>query len=215
MKNNKQTKKAALESMVYNAIRNSPIPSWITTLKDGTFVDINKTGIRYIGLKREDIIGRKTVEFGIITKEQRQLFVNEIKKDGFVKNIPVIIKIDSKVIQAFMAAHKFKQGKEYLLFNFIYVIPNHKQHIESSQKDSFYKLLLLDLTFINNMLKKYNLTSRQNEITILSAEGKSNGDIAKELHISLHTVKDHLKEIFKKIGINHRSELIPTLLNLR
>ena len=215
MKNNKQTKKAALESMVYNAIRNSPIPSWITTLKDGTFVDINKTGIRYIGLKREDIIGRKTVEFGIITKEQRQLFVNEIKKDGFVKNIPVMIKIDSQVIQAFMAAHKFKQGKEYLLFNFIYVIPNHKQHIESSQKDSFYKLLLLDLNFINNMLKKYNLTSRQNEITILSAEGKSNGDIAKELHISLHTVKDHLKEIFKKIGINHRSELIPTLLNLR
>ena len=215
MKNNKQTKKATLESMVYNAIQNSPIPSWITTLKDGTFVDINKTGIRYIGLKREDIIGRKTVEFGIITKEQRQLFVNEIKKDGFVKNIPVMIKIDSQVIQAFMAAHKFKQGKEYLLFNFIYVIPNHKQHIESSQKDSFYKLLLLDLTFINNMLKKYNLTSRQNEITILSAEGKSNGDIAKELHISLHTVKDHLKEIFKKIGINHRSELIPTLLNLR
>jgi DNA-binding CsgD family transcriptional regulator len=215
MKNNKQTKKAALEGMVYNAIQNSPIPSWITTLKDGTFVDINKIGIRYIGLKREDIIGRKTVEFGIITKEQRQLFVNEIKKDGFVKNIPVIIKIDSKVIQAFMAAHKFKQGKEYLLFNFIYVIPNHKQHIESSQKDSFYKLVLLDLTFINNMLKKYNLTSRQNEITILSAAGKSNGDIAKELHISLHTVKDHLKEIFKKIGINHRSELIPTLLNLR
>ena len=215
MKNNKQTKKATLESMVYNAIQNSPIPSWITKLKDGTFVDINKTGIRYIGLKREDIIGRKTVEFGIITKEQRQLFVNEIKKDGFVKNIPVMIKIDSQVIQAFMAAHKFKQGKEYLLFNFIYVIPNHKQHIESSQKNSFYKLLLLDLTFINNMLKKYNLTSRQNEITILSAEGKSNGDIAKELHISLHTVKDHLKEIFKKIGINHRSELIPTLLNLR
>jgi DNA-binding CsgD family transcriptional regulator len=215
MKNNKQTKKAALEGMVYNAIQNSPIPSWITTLKDGTFVDINKTGIRYIGLKREDIIGRKTVEFGIITKEQRQLFVNEIKKDGFVKNIPVMIKIDSQVIQAFMAAHKFKQGKEYLLFNFIYVIPNHKQHIESSQKDLFYKLLLLDLTFINNMLKKYNLTSRQNEITILSAAGKSNGDIAKELHISLHTVKDHLKEIFKKIGINHRSELIPTLLNLR
>ncbi len=215
MKNNKQTKKATLESMVYNAIQNSPIPSWITTLKDGTFVDINKTGIRYIGLKREDIIGRKTVEFGIITKEQRQLFVNEIKKDGFVKNIPVMIKIDSQVIQAFMAAHKFKQGKEYLLFNFIYVIPNHKKNIESSQKDSFYKLLLLDLTFINNMLKKYNLTSRQNEITILSVEGKSNGDIAKELHISLHTVKDHLKEIFKKIGINHRSELIPTLLNLR
>ena len=215
MKNSNQTKKATVESIVYNGIMNSPIPSWITTLKDGKYIEINKSAARYMGLKREDIFGCKTVEFGIITKEQRQLFVNEIKKDGFVKNIPVMIKIDDQVIQAFMAAHKFKQGKEYLLFNFIYVIPNHKQHIESSQKDSFYKLLLLDLTFINNMLKKYNLTSRQNEITILSAEGKSNGDIAKELHISLHTVKDHLKEIFKKIGINHRSELIPKLLNLR
>jgi DNA-binding CsgD family transcriptional regulator len=215
MKNNNQTKKAALESMVYNAIQNSPIPSWITTLKDGTFVDINKTGIRYIGLKREDIIGRKTIELGIMTQEQRQLFVDEIKKDGFVKNIPLMIKIDDKVIQAFTAAHTFKQGKEDLLFNFIYVILNHKQHVKSSQKDLFYKLLLLDLKFMNNMLKKYNLTPRQKEITLLSSAGKSNRDIAKELYISELTVKDHLKEIFKTINIRHRSELIPKLLNLR
>ena len=215
MKNSNQTKKATVESIVYNGIMNSPIPSWITKLKDGKYIEINKSAARYMGLKRENIIGRKTVEFGIITKEQRQLLIDEIKKDGFVKNIPVMIKIDDQVIQAFMAAHKFKQGKENLLFNFIYAIPNHKQHIKSSQKDSFYKLLLLDLNFINNMLKKYNLTPRQKEITILSATGKSNGDIAKELCISLHTVKDHLKEIFKTISINHRSELIPKLLNLR
>ncbi len=214
MKNNKQTKKATLESMVYNAIQNSPIPSWITTIKDGTVVDINKTGIRYIGLNREDIIGHKTVEFGIITQEQRQLFVDEIKKDGFIKNIPVMIKIDGQIVQALMASHTFKQGKEDFLFSFIYAIPNHKQHIKSSQKDLFYKLLLLDLNFINNMLKKYNLTPRQKEVTLLFVAGKSNRDISKELYISLHTAKDHLKEIFKKIGINHRSEIIPKLFNL-
>ncbi len=214
MKNNNQTKKAALESIVYNSFMNSPIPLCITTLKDGICIDINESGSRYMGAKRENIIGRKSTEFGFISKEQRQLFIDQIKNDGFVKNILLTIKLDDQVIQAFMAAYKFKQGREDLLFNFFYLIPNHKKHVKSSQNDSFHKLALLDLKYIKGRLIPYNLTPRQKEITILSAVGKSNRDIAKELFISSNTVKDHLKDIFNIIDIHHRSELIPKLLNL-
>ena len=214
MKNSKQTKKATLESIVYNSFMNSPIPLWITIAKDGTFVEINEAGIRYVGLKRKDIIGRKIVDFGIITKEQRQLLIDEVKKHGFVRNIPLKFKVNNQIIHALFAAYPFKRGKENLLFGFLYSIPNHTPHIKSSESDLFYKLALLDHQYIKDRLKQYNLTPRQKEITFLCSVGKSNRNIAKELYISELTVKDHLKAIFKTIVINNRSELIPKLLNL-
>lgn len=211
MKNNKKT---SLESIALNALMASPIPTCISTVKDGTFVFINDAGIRYVGMKREDIIGRKSTELGIMTEEQRQLLIDEIKKDGFVRNIPLKFKVDDQVIDILCAIFKFKHGKEDLMFCFMHSIPKHKPLIKSSKSDLFYKLALLDLKYIKDRLKKYNLTPRQKEITLLSAAGKSNRDIAKELFISELTIKDHMKEIFLIIGIHHRSELIPKLLNL-
>ena len=214
MKNSKQTKQDTIKNIVYDAFMTSPIPSCISTLKDGIFVDINDAGARYVGKKREDIIGRKSTELGIMTEKERQLLVDEINKDGFVRNIPLKFKVDDQVVDVLCAINKFKHGKEDLLFCFMYSIPKHIPHIESSKSDLFYRLALLDLKYIKDRLKQYPLTPKQKEIAILSAAGKSNNEIAKELNISELTVKVHLRAIFKTIGISHRSELIPKLLNL-
>jgi DNA-binding NarL/FixJ family response regulator len=39
-------------------------------------------------------------------------------------------------------------------------------------------------------------------------EGKSNKEIAKELFISLSTVKTHITNIYKKLNLSNRSDLI-------
>ena len=72
--------------------------------------------------------------------------------------------------------------------------------------------LFLESIFKEKM-KKYQLTSRQEEIAVLTAAGHSNGDIADKLSISEYTVKDHCKEIFRKTGVAKRSELIPKVLS--
>lgn len=64
-------------------------------------------------------------------------------------------------------------------------------------------------------LKHYDLSSRQEEIALLAATGHSNRQIAEKLFITEYTVKDHLKEIFQKIGIKSRSELCPKILGWR
>ena len=57
-------------------------------------------------------------------------------------------------------------------------------------------------------LSKYGITDREREIILKVMQGKSNEDIARELVISLATVKTHLHNIYKKIGIEGRYELL-------
>jgi DNA-binding CsgD family transcriptional regulator len=52
------------------------------------------------------------------------------------------------------------------------------------------------------------LTKREEEVVRLVAEGLQNRDIAKELKLSEHTVKNYLFHIFKKLGVSSRVELV-------
>jgi DNA-binding CsgD family transcriptional regulator len=57
-------------------------------------------------------------------------------------------------------------------------------------------------------LSKYGITEREREIILKVVQGKSNADIAGELFISLATVKTHLHNIYKKIGVDSRYDLL-------
>jgi len=59
-----------------------------------------------------------------------------------------------------------------------------------------------------DFLSKYGITDREGEIIRKVIQGKSNADIAGELFISLATVKTHLHNIYKKIGVDSRYDLL-------
>ena len=52
------------------------------------------------------------------------------------------------------------------------------------------------------------LSKREDEVVRHVAEVLSNHDIAQQLHLSDHTVKNHLFHIFEKLGISNRVELV-------
>ena len=51
------------------------------------------------------------------------------------------------------------------------------------------------------------LTGREEEILVTVAHGRTNSEIADELHISLSTVKTHLASLMAKLGVRNRVEL--------
>jgi DNA-binding CsgD family transcriptional regulator len=57
-------------------------------------------------------------------------------------------------------------------------------------------------------LSKYGITDREREIILKVVQGKSNADIAGELFISLATVKTHLHNIYRKIDVDSRYDLL-------
>jgi transcriptional regulator EpsA len=52
------------------------------------------------------------------------------------------------------------------------------------------------------------LSAREREILVSLSHGRTNHDIAEALAISLFTVKNHLKRIFKKIGVSNRTQAV-------
>lgn len=63
------------------------------------------------------------------------------------------------------------------------------------------------------MLDSYGLTPRETEIVLHLARGLSFKEIAAEAMISIHTVRDHVKAIYDKAGVNSRGELVATLFS--
>ncbi len=52
------------------------------------------------------------------------------------------------------------------------------------------------------------LTERQHELLVMVADGLTNRQIAAELEISESTVKNHLHQVFSKLGVTSRSQAI-------
>jgi DNA-binding CsgD family transcriptional regulator len=58
------------------------------------------------------------------------------------------------------------------------------------------------------LLRLHGLSSRELEVAQLLMVGLATDEIAKRLHISRHTLRDHIKAIFAKVGATSRSELM-------
>ncbi|NNH74986.1 helix-turn-helix transcriptional regulator [Nocardia uniformis] len=57
----------------------------------------------------------------------------------------------------------------------------------------------------------YELTRRELDVIDLIARGLPTGEIAERLYLSPHTVRDHVKAIFDKVGVTSRGELVAKL----
>ncbi|GAA3101242.1 response regulator transcription factor [Streptomyces rectiviolaceus] len=61
------------------------------------------------------------------------------------------------------------------------------------------------------IMEAYELSERELEVTQCVARGLSTSGISEELHLSPHTVRDHIKAIFEKLGVSSRGELVGNL----
>ena len=60
------------------------------------------------------------------------------------------------------------------------------------------------------LCRAYALTRRERDVVAAVLAGLDTRAVTERLFISRHTVQDHLKSVFEKIGIHSRRELLTT-----
>jgi DNA-binding CsgD family transcriptional regulator len=65
--------------------------------------------------------------------------------------------------------------------------------------------------YLTDILDRKSVTAREKEIIQLILAGKSNGEIEDILYISSHTVKNHIYNIYRKLNVGNRYEMISLL----
>ena len=58
------------------------------------------------------------------------------------------------------------------------------------------------------IVEAYGLTQRELDVTRAISRGLGTSEIAEHLHLSAHTVRDHIKSVFEKVGVSSRGELV-------
>jgi PAS domain S-box-containing protein len=191
-----------------------PLSMGISRAKDGAFVEVNKAALKIMGLPRKKVTGHTSMELGFFSAENRKLLIDDIKK-RFANNVPGQVNINNQmVLYLLFRVYPIKMAKETFFMVCATDVVNHKSVIGKLSDDKLFRISLKDHKFLKEKLKQYPLSPRQQETALLSGTGHSNGEIAKKLFISLHTVKDHQKEILRIIGIYSRNWIFPKLLNL-
>jgi ATP/maltotriose-dependent transcriptional regulator MalT len=52
------------------------------------------------------------------------------------------------------------------------------------------------------------LSDRERAVLELMASGATNPEIAENLHLSKHTVKEHTSSLYRKLGVRNRTEAV-------
>lgn len=64
-------------------------------------------------------------------------------------------------------------------------------------------------------LQSLGLSEREAQVLNLLAEGHSNSELADRLHVSVNTIKTHLKNIYEKLDVSQRGHAIRKARELR
>ncbi len=67
---------------------------------------------------------------------------------------------------------------------------------------------------LSRRIKELGLTDRELELTFLVSRGLKNIEISDKLCISIYTVETHLRNIYQKIGVRNRTELLHKLFQM-
>lgn len=184
------------ESIKEDSLSNAYIPSLESYTKDSLQILM----VKLIGIKQldnQDLLGRDILK----NKDYYIELLSELKKSEIERAQYLFLENKLSFYTTELAENKYQSSILIIVFLILAVIGLFALIIKIRNKES--KLLS----------NENDLSKQERNIRSLILEGKSNKEIANELYISLSTVKSHISNIYSKLRVSDRRELLQKYQN--
>jgi PAS domain S-box-containing protein len=128
-------------SKVFHA---SPALTYISTISDGCFIDVNNIGLQKLGYTREEMIGHTARELGLWhTFPERKPILQKLIAQGSIHNEPVLFRTkNGEVKETLLSCEIIRIDDEEVILSLVYDFTEHKQAEEALRKrDILFKKL--------------------------------------------------------------------------
>lgn len=140
--------------------------------------------------------------------ENYEAFSTEIKIIAFIYK--VVIHQDQNANLDFLS----EEFKDLCMNTYKSAIKLTEQHIELPKVELNHQKID-EITDIHSVISTLALTSREKEILYLIIEGLNNQEVGQYLTISVHTVKNHVTNIFKKLNVSDRFQAMAKIYRIK
>lgn len=150
-------------------------------------------------------------------------FLKTLRKDGNLTPFVVLSELDNEEKQNFkekaFSDDEFNVAVDYFHFDTLNfwihrLLDKYRQSLQENKlKTHLFQTSPEKMKELQEAIK--TLTEREIEILNLIGAGKSNKEIAEELFISYKTVKNHVYNLFAKLGIHTRAEAIHSAISMK
>jgi PAS domain S-box-containing protein len=122
----------------YNFFHSCPIPTVISTVKDGTILDINDSMLKMLNYKREELIGATAVGLKIWVNPESRKSIAARRENGSLKEITILLKAkNGDIRETVVSTEPFLiEGENYLISSFcdITEIKQAERRIQESEE---------------------------------------------------------------------------------
>jgi PAS domain S-box-containing protein len=214
------------EERFAKSFRLSPVPTTIEVARDHRYLDVNDAFGTALGFDVGDVIGRTADELDVWAEpHERTQFEKAVASRSSVRNLEARFRAQGGgEIECLVSAEMVTINGEPSILSVFQDITERKRSerdlaaaIEAAMADAQWfsrgvmdKLAALrhEPGSITPSPTLEELTSRERDILTLICKGAGDAEIASELNLSPHTVRNHVASLYRKLGVNRRSAVV-------
>jgi len=136
------------EERFYKIFQSSPAPIYISSISDGRYIDVNKSGLQLLGYTREEMIGHTAQELGIWhTFSEREHILRKLTAHNSIHNEPILFRTkNGEVKETLLSFEIIRLGHEDVMLSLVHDITERRQAEDALRKSEEKYRTLIETT---------------------------------------------------------------------